>query len=92
MTDTQHTRPVETGKNASASAKKRHADRELAKLGLTVAMGALVVTGLTRTKSSRKLHLIAGGALIGLSVWHHMLYHPHKTDHAHGPDKDSGRA
>lgn len=56
--------------------QRRLSDKELAKLGLMVSMGVLVVSGFSRTRSSRKLHLLAGGALIGLSVWHHMLYAP----------------
>ncbi len=55
---------------------RRAADRELAKLGLSLALGTLILTGLSRTRASRKLHILAGGALIGLSVWHHMLYTP----------------
>jgi hypothetical protein len=67
---------VSTTKSKPQPSSRRASDRELAKLGLNIALGALVLTGLSRTRTSRKLHILAGGALIGLSVWHHMLYAP----------------
>ncbi|PID73999.1 MAG: hypothetical protein CSB33_00865 [Desulfobacterales bacterium] len=58
--------------------KKTNA-RELAKLGLTTTLGVLVVTGFSsRSATARKLHVLAGGALLGLSLWHSMLYQPKK--------------
>ena len=58
----------------AAGRRRRQSDRELAKLGLVVSVGALVATGLMKTRTGRMLHLVAGGTLIGLSVWHHKLY------------------
>lgn len=70
--------------NAPSARQKRLADRELAKLGLAVTMGVLVVTSLTRSRSARQLHIIAGGALVGLSVWHHLLYPSPKRGNDNG--------
>lgn len=54
--------------------RQRKADRELAKLGLAASLGVLVATGLSKNRSWKKLHVIAGSALVGLSIWHHLLY------------------
>lgn len=56
------------------TAKTRCNKKELAKLGMTVCLGVLVATGMCRSRSSRRWHVIAGTALVGLSVWHHLLY------------------
>lgn len=55
-----------------------HNKRELAKLGMTASLGALVVTGMCRSCRSRQWHLLAGVALVGFSTWHHFLYTPHR--------------
>lgn len=64
-------------RSASARTNKaatRRTKRELAKLGLTVCLGVLVATGASRSRTSRRWHIIAGTALVGFSVWHHFLY------------------
>lgn len=58
----------------------RRTQRELAKLGLTVCLGVLAATGVSRSRNSRRWHVIAGTALVGLSVWHHLLYPSTKRD------------
>lgn len=58
--------------------------RSAAKAGMTVSLGALVVTGFMGGRKSKALHMISGMALIGFSYWHHTLYQPRdggrKTD------------
>ncbi|MBG0774898.1 MAG: hypothetical protein H0S85_00495 [Desulfovibrionaceae bacterium] len=46
----------------------------MAKVGLTAVLGVLTVTGFVRSRGARRLHLAAGAALLGLSLWHHTLY------------------
>lgn len=48
--------------------------RELAKQGMAASLAALVFTGLSKTYFMRYAHVVAGVALIGLSVWHSALY------------------
>lgn len=81
---------ISTTKTRPQPASRRATDRELAKLGLGLALGALVLTGLSRTRASRKLHILAGGALIGLSVWHHMLYVPLGNDSGNASSREGG--
>lgn len=51
--------------------------RALAKAGMTVSLGLLLVTAFTGTRRrtlSRAVHLWSGAALAGFSLWHHALY------------------
>jgi hypothetical protein len=48
--------------------------RAAAKLGMTVSLGVLVITGMNGSRASRRWHVAAGAALIGFSAWHHQLY------------------
>ena len=73
----------QTPARENAPRRNRQSDRELAKLGMTVSLGILVATGLSRTHTSRRVHIWAGTALVGFSVWHHMLYAP-------SPNKNRG--
>lgn len=50
--------------------------RSVAKLGMTLSMGALVATGMMRGRGAKVLHLWSGLALIGFSAWHYQLYQP----------------
>jgi hypothetical protein len=50
--------------------------RNMAKLGMSVSLGSLVVTGLMRGRGARTIHIWSGLALVGFSVWHHTLYQP----------------
>lgn len=59
-----------------APPSRRLADRELAKLGLALSLGALVATGLNGSPSARKWHLLAAGAMVSLGAWHVSLYRP----------------
>jgi hypothetical protein len=54
--------------------KKLAADRATAKTGMTLSLGALVVTGMMRGRGAGKIHVAAGIALVGFSFWHHRLY------------------
>lgn len=73
--------PARSG-HARCGAEARRNKRELAKLGMTVCLGVLVVTGLCRSRTSRRWHAAAGVALVGLSAWHHFLYPPPPRDGA----------
>lgn len=48
--------------------------KSIAKYGMTISMGALLVTGLVKGKESKALHVCAGLSLIGFSWWHYTLY------------------
>lgn len=84
LPDNPQPHALQRADTAPTARQKRLADRELAKLGLAVTMGVLVATGLSRSRSSRQLHIIAGGALVGLSVWHHLLYPSRKRGNDNG--------
>jgi hypothetical protein len=49
--------------------------RELAKIGMVVSMGTLLVSGFMGREASR-VHIGSGLALIGFSYWHYTLYQP----------------
>jgi hypothetical protein len=58
--------------------------REIAKLGMLGALGVLVWTGMQRRRYTG-LHLGAGVALLGFTLWHCSLYpnhRPHGAAHA----------
>ncbi len=48
--------------------------RQIAKAGLIASMGILAVSGFIRSKTARRVHVAAGIAALGLSVWHYTLY------------------
>lgn len=50
--------------------------KKVAKYGMAVSMGALLVTGFTRGQTAKALHVGSGFALIGFSCWHYSLYQP----------------
>ncbi|MFW5837780.1 MAG: hypothetical protein ACOCVM_07205 [Desulfovibrionaceae bacterium] len=52
--------------------------RNLAKIGMTVSLGALVWTGLNRNRYTRPWHLAAGASMVGFSLWHYSLYNQPK--------------
>lgn len=58
-------------KNAALTMKQK---RSIAKVGMTASLATLVLTGFNRTRNSRKIHVIAGFAMIGFSAYHTMLY------------------
>lgn len=66
----QKTQPV------PANRPKPLTNRDLAKWGLAVSLGVLVVSGLTNHEKSRTWHLAAAGAMVGFSAWHYSLYQP----------------
>ena len=48
--------------------------RTIAKYGMVVSMGTLLITGFTKRKESNVLHVGSGLTLIGFSWWHYTLY------------------
>jgi hypothetical protein len=50
--------------------------RQLAKAGMVGSIGALFATGFLRFKGARMLHPWLGWALLGFSVWHHVVSKP----------------
>jgi hypothetical protein len=55
--------------------------KELAKIGMTGALGITVATSLyMKNKTMKRLHTAAGVALVGFSLWHHLLYQPDKKE------------
>jgi hypothetical protein len=49
--------------------------KEIAKVGMTVSMGITVATAFKmKSRKVKNLHVGAGVALIGFSLWHHLLY------------------
>lgn len=56
--------------------------RSVAKKGMIVSMGTLVITGFMRKpykRVSKQLHLFSGIALVGFSLWHNSLYGSQKA-------------
>lgn len=47
--------------------------KKVAKAGMTVSLGSLVLTGLMHFKGHKSLHTWSGIALLGFSIWHHRL-------------------
>ncbi len=67
-------KPLEIVKNIPLDTKK-----EIAKIGMTASLGALVVTSFDmKSKTSKTIHSVAGATLVGFSLWHHFLYQPEK--------------
>lgn len=53
--------------------------KEVAKIGMTASMAIVVGTSFgMKSKVMKQLHVGAGVALVGFSLWHHMLYQPAK--------------
>lgn len=72
-------------KGAPSSGLRRQ--RDLAKKGMLVSLGAVTVTGVMlmyqthrrgRTSGAAIAHVAAGLAMVGTSWWHHVLYPPAK--------------
>jgi hypothetical protein len=47
--------------------------RQIAKAGMVGSMGGLFATGFIRSKAARILHPWLGWALLGFSIWHHIV-------------------
>ena len=55
--------------------------KEIAKIGMTASMGITVATSFNmKGKVMKNLHIGAGVALVGFSLWHHLLYQPDKKE------------
>ncbi len=48
----------------------------LSKAGMVASLAVLTLTGLGRGRSNRNIHVLAGVALIGFSVWHYNICRP----------------
>jgi hypothetical protein len=74
--------PKETAANIQRSKGRRvkgsrdgvESKRSVAKIGMTLSLGALITTGLMRGQGAKILHIWSGVALIGFSAWHYHLY------------------
>jgi hypothetical protein len=69
--DLHNKKPVISNRRARMDEKK-----SVAKVGMTLSLGALVITGLMQGRGAKILHIWSGVALVGFSVWHHCLYQP----------------
>ena len=47
--------------------------KKVAKAGMTISLGSLVLTGLMHFKGHKSMHTWSGIALLGFSFWHHRL-------------------
>ena len=57
--------------------------KEAAKIGMTASMAIVIGTSFgMKSKIMKNLHIGAGVALVGFSLWHHMLYQPSKKSGA----------
>ncbi|ABC21829.1 hypothetical protein [Rhodospirillum rubrum] len=66
--------PVESASPVALKRERLRRDRALAKNGMVLSMGALVLTGALHGHGARKAHVAAGVALMGFAYWHHTLY------------------
>jgi hypothetical protein len=48
----------------------------IAKTGMKISLGSLVVTGLAHFKGAKSLHIWSGVVLLAFSFWHHRLNKP----------------
>ena len=54
--------------------------KEIAKIGMTASLGITVATSFyMKNRLAKRVHVVAGAALIGFSLWHHLLYQPQKN-------------
>ena len=73
--------------NENLSAKKGNfpttdldTKKEVAKIGMATSLAIVTATSVyMKNRPMKNLHIGAGFALIGFSVWHHMLYQPGKA-------------
>lgn len=57
--------------------------KEVAKIGMSASMAVVVGTSFVMdSKAMRNLHIGAGVALVGFSLWHHLLYQPAKKEYS----------
>ncbi len=47
--------------------------KNVAKAGMTISLGSLVLTGFMHFKGHKSVHTWSGVALVGFSIWHHRL-------------------
>jgi hypothetical protein len=62
--------------------------KEVAKIGMAVSLAVVTATSIyMKNRVMKNLHIGAGFALIGFSVWHHTLYQPGKATKAPLPKR-----
>ena len=68
-----------TGKKEEMKEIDLETKKEIAKIGMTASMGITVATSFNmKNRVMKNLHVGAGMALVGFSLWHHTLYQPDK--------------
>ncbi|MBB5021522.1 hypothetical protein [Desulfurispira natronophila] len=68
----------------------RKTQRQWAKAGMTITLGATLLTGFhMKGRTAKQVHFAAGIALVGFSIWHHQLYHPASKDKSIAAEKVS---
>ena len=74
LKDTVNDPMVKKEVRAGAGRKNQAIDqREIAKAGMISSLGTLVISGFFKFNGAKMLHTWAGWALLGFSIWHHML-------------------
>ncbi|HKM19542.1 MAG TPA: hypothetical protein VJY14_05710 [Aliarcobacter sp.] len=54
--------------------------KEVAKVGMSLTLGATVVTSMfMKNKIAKNTHIVSGVAFCGFALWHHMLYQAKKS-------------
>lgn len=62
-------------KNKKIKSLNLSTKKELAKIGMSISMGLVVLTAFnTKNKFSKNLHILSGAALVGFSYYHTKLY------------------
>jgi hypothetical protein len=69
-TDNNETVRMTTPLKLAVTLKNR---KKVAKMGMTISLGSLVLSGLMHFKGHKSLHTWSGIALLGFSYWHHRL-------------------
>lgn len=58
----------------------KEAKKEFAKIGMTASLGLTATTAFfLKNRTLKYVHTGAGLALVGFSLWHHLLYQADKT-------------
>jgi hypothetical protein len=66
--------------------------RKIAKAGVLASMGVLIWTGMQPRRRYLQLHIWAGMALLGVTLWHWSLYQPKADKRPQpGPARGAGR-
>jgi len=69
-------KPRKETRVASTMALSLSDQRKMAKAGMVGSLGALFASGFFRFKGARMFHPWFGWALLGFSIWHHLVSKP----------------